>query len=151
MMNRADGQVGFIGGGVEEGESLEVAVTREVQEEIGHNIQTPLTSLVAHECETFTTHVFTSTVSYDQLKTMQTEAEKAEHFGSETTGLFLPHLFDYSVVKRKGAIQNLIANSLAYTVREELMYFLLAFEIFHLDDLTRYCHEAGYSLEELLH
>jgi 8-oxo-dGTP pyrophosphatase MutT (NUDIX family) len=152
MMNRADGLVGFIGGGVEERETLEEAAVREVREEIGHAVTSSLEPLVAHELDVFTTHAFTSQVPYAQLRDMQKQAEKAEHFGSETTGVFLPHLINYDLVspRKKGGVKNLLTGSLAPTVREELAHFLLAAHIFTLDELTALCHEAGFSLQELL-
>lgn len=151
MINRADGRIGFVGGKVDPGESLEEAARRETLEEIGYQLNHPLEPLVAHDLDTFSTHVFASELSYEQLKQIQRDAHQAEHFCSEITGVFLPHLIDYNKHFGKGnGITELIKSSLAPSVREELVHFLLYKNIFLEEDLTEICSDGGYSLKKLL-
>lgn len=151
MINRADGDIGFIGGKVEEGESLEVAAKREVEEEIGHVIQLELKPIVAHDIGSITTHAFVAEMAYEELRAMQKAATAGAHFGSEVTGIFLPHLIDYDAELGKGGgLVNLMKNSLAPSVREELVHFLLKKEIFTDDTLAVICQESDYNLTDLL-
>jgi 8-oxo-dGTP pyrophosphatase MutT (NUDIX family) len=151
MINRADGRIGFIGGMVEAGETLEGTAIREVEEEIGHAITTELEPIVAHDIGSFTTYAFAAQMSYTQLRAMQIEATKAPHFGSEVTGVFLPHLIDYEqTIDEAGGIQDLLAGSMATSVREELVHFLLKKRLFSNEQLDAICKKAGYSLEALL-
>lgn len=151
MINRADGDVGFIGGEVETGESLEAAAKREVQEEIGHTIGLNLEPIVAHDIGPITTHAFAAETTYEQLREMQKEATLGLHFGSEVTGVFLPHLIDYNRALGKGdGLSNFIRSSLAPSVREELVHLLLKKKIINKDNLINLCQQAGYNLNNLL-
>lgn len=151
MINRADGDVGFIGGKVEKGESLTVAAKREVEEEIGHVVHLKLKPIVAHDIGPITTHAFAAETTYEELRAMQKAATAGAHFGSEVTGIFLPHLIDYDAALGKdGGLANLMKNSLALSVREELVHFLLKKEIFTDEALSAICQESGYILADLL-
>lgn len=151
MINRADGTLGFIGGKVEEGETLEQAAIREVQEEIGHTVAITLEEIVAHDIGGITTHAFAAQMSYEELRHIQRDALDAMHFGSEVTGLFLPHLIDYdAAVGKGGGIAPLLASNMAPSVREELVHLLLKKDIFTKEELASLAQKAGYSLENLL-
>lgn len=151
MINRADGNIGFVGGMVEEGESLEQAAKREVEEEIGHTINVELKPIVAHDIGPITTHAFAAEVSYEQLRKIQEDAIHGPHFGAELTGAFLPHLLDYQAVLGKGGgIANTLKASMAPSVREELVHFLLNTNIFKREALQDLCLQAGFDMEALL-
>lgn len=151
MMNRADGTVGFIGGKVDGEETLEEAAIREVKEEIGHAVNLELEPIVAHDIGPITTHLFAAEIPYLQLRQIQDDAIHADHFGSEVTGVFLPHLIDYTkTTKKKGGLIHLLQYSMPPSVREELVHFLLKKEIIDKQELDKLCNEAGYSLKELL-
>jgi 8-oxo-dGTP pyrophosphatase MutT (NUDIX family) len=151
MLNRSDGAIGFIGGKVDGNETLEEAAIREVEEEVGHKVTVKLEPLVAHDIGPITTHAFAAEVTYDQLRSMQRDATAAAHFGSEVTGVFLPHLVDYELaIGKGGGLVNLIQTSMAPSVREELTHFLLSKQILPKEALSDLCKRAGYSLEELL-
>lgn len=151
MINRSDGAIGFIGGKVEGHETLEQAAIREVREEIGHSVTLDLVPLVAHDIGPITSHAFMCEMSYTDLRAMQNDAIHAEHFGSELTGVFLPHLIDYQKeVGRHGGVVNLLASAMAPSVREEIVHFFLHKHIFAQDHLSDLCEAAGYNLEDLL-
>jgi len=151
MINRADGSLGFIGGMVEEGETLEEAARREVKEEIGHDIQADLSGLVAHDIGAITTHAFIAEVPYEQLRKIQEEATAADHFGSEITGILLPHLVDYEkAIGKGGGLTNLLQSAMAPSVREEMAHFLLEVLGFDREVLVDICSRSGHDLDELL-
>ncbi len=151
MVNRADGQIGFIGGRVDPEETLEEAVKREAKEEAGVNLDSQLEPIVAHDCGHITTHAFAAKLNYGDLKKVQRDSHLAEHFGSEITGLFLPHLIDYdNKVGKGGGISHIIKSSLAPSVREELIHFLLNKKIFSEKELKAICSNSGYSIKDLL-
>lgn len=151
MINRSDGRVGFIGGMVEPGESLRGAALREVEEEVGYKSCAQLQPVVAHDIGPITTHAFMAETNYRKLRQIQEEAPKALHFGSELTGVFMPHLVNHdNVPGMSGGIDNLIRNSMAPSVREELMHFLLKSQIVDRDPLAQVCETAGYNLGKLL-
>lgn len=147
MVNRYDGSMGFVGGFVEHEESLEEAVKREVTEEIGFRISSPLIPVVAYELDNITTHSFALKLPYLELLRIQREALNAPHFGSELTGIFLAHLYDY---RGHRGLVNLMGNNLAPSVREEMMHFLLKTEIFSKDELIVLCNRARFDLDLLL-
>ena len=144
MINRYDGKMGFVGGFVEPKESLEEAVRREVKEEIGYSISLPLKEVVAHELDNITTYSFALKLPYLELLRIQQEALKAPHFGSELTGVFLAHLYDYG--GQRGLV-NLMGNNLAPSVREEMMHFLLQTDIFSKEQLSVLCRRAHFDLD----
>lgn len=151
MINRADGAIGFIGGMVDGDETLEQAAIREVEEEIGHKVDIDLGAIVAHDIGPITTHAFAAEVSYEQLRAIQENATQAQHFGSEVTGVFLPHIVDYEkTVGKSGGLVNLLQSSMAPSVREEFVHFLLKKDLVPKESLERFCSNAGYSLSELL-
>ncbi|MBI3443265.1 NUDIX hydrolase [Candidatus Woesebacteria bacterium] len=152
MINRWDGTIGFIGGKVEQGLNFESNIKKEVKEEIGHDFNLELESIVAHDIGPITTHAFASKVSYETLKHILKDAANSNNIGSEVTGVFTPHLIDYDqkTKKRKGGITELYKASMAPSVREELTHFLLKKKIFTKERLEEITKKAGYSLRELL-
>lgn len=147
MINRYDGGIGFPGGMVEGGESLVHAATREVEEEMGYHISGWIEPVTAHDIGHLTTHSFSTKVSYKELQKIQRESIDAPHFGSEVTGVFMPHLFDYG--NRRGMV-NLLNANLLKSVREELTQFLVKTNIFSEGEMLAICNRARFNLETLL-
>ncbi len=151
MINRADGLIGFIGGKVDGDETLEQAAIREVQEEVGHDVTLDLEPIIAHDIGRITTHAFAAQMTYAELRKIQNDAIHASHFGSEVTGIFLPHLIDYEqAIGKHGGLINILKSAMAPSVREEMVHFLLKKEIIAQAELNQLCATAGYSLDELL-
>jgi U8 snoRNA-decapping enzyme len=125
MINRSDGCIGFVGGMVEDGETLEQAAKREVLEEIGYKIARELVPLIAHDVGQITTHAFTLELDYEELRAIQKLATQSDHFGSELTGVFLPHLIDYEpYTGKKFGLPILMQQKMAPSVLEELESFI---------------------------
>ena len=151
MLNRRDGQIGFVGGMAEAGESLEDAVRREAREEVGCTLPASLRPLVAHDIGTITTHAFTAQLRHAELLAIVEAAPRAADFGREVTGVFLPHLVDYGAPNRTCAgIGNLLRGGLAPSVREELVHFLLTTHLCEEEELADLCERCGLSLATLI-
>lgn len=150
MLNRSDGQIGFVGGMVEPGETLEAAVRRETREEIGYDVAAPLHPLIAHDLGSLTTHAFAVELRHTELRAILMAAPHAVHFGQEITGVFLPHLLDYGTASHPcTGLGNLLRSALAVSVREELIHLLLTTGIFSRASLAAVCERAGFSLDAL--
>lgn len=143
MINRADKTIGFIGGMVEKGESLEQAVIREVEEEVGHRTTTNLQPIVAHDIGPITTHVFSAELTGSELRTVHDKASMGVHFGLELTGVFITRFTRNHTV-------DLLKTKMAPSVTEELIHFLLVKNIFNREELNIICQRANYSLDSLL-
>lgn len=120
MLNRFDGQIGFLGGTVEIGESLEVALKRELLEESGYNL-TPddiknLQAICSHEADNVVTHLYALKISAKTLKEIFSHQHKAEHFLCEGT-LIAPHFINYPHIN---AFDNFMNNNFALTVIDEI-------------------------------
>ena len=151
MINRADGGVGFVGGMVEKDETLAEAATRETDEEIGYNISTLLVPIVAHEMDKITSHAFASRLDYEELRKVQKEATNAIHFGSEVTGVFLPHLYDYrGRFGNGGGLVSLLRINMVRGAREQFAHFLINTDILTRSELDSICLSTNFTLDNLL-
>jgi 8-oxo-dGTP pyrophosphatase MutT (NUDIX family) len=152
VSNRWDGTMGLIGGMVDGEDSFEETVKHEAFEEAGYKIQDrELEEIVAHDIGSITTHAFACQLSYEELKDIQVNISKACDLGSEVTGVFLPHLVDYEKqLGKNGGIIEFLKTSMAPSVREEIIHFLLKKNIFSKEDLINICTKAGYNLEDLI-
>lgn len=121
MLQRWDGKQGFIGGEVEEGESLKDAVERECLEEIGlmlNDSELKSAKLISsHQTEKQVTHLMTISISPELMQEAVKGFSKAEHFMSETAGVMSIHFINYP---HKKAFDNFIKNNFASTVKEEI-------------------------------
>jgi len=143
MIDRTDNTLGFIGGMVESGESLEEAAIREASEEIGHMVTAHLEPLVAHNIGTITTHAFTAEVGATELETIHAQAETGIHYGVELNSATISSL-------SKSELIALLPRPMAPSVREELIHFLFKANIYKPSTLVQICEKAGYDLQELL-
>ena len=124
VMNRWDGKLGFIGGEVEEGETLLQALGREVWEESYLVMNEKKLELVcSHETPHLVTHLFSYRVDFPLFQKILLNQTHAPHFMIEGM-LFAAHMANYA--EGKNALQNFMQHNLALSVREE-MHELLDF------------------------
>ncbi len=121
-MMRWDGSFGFVGGKVDEGETLKQAAIREVFEEVGSTIQAEqLTLLCSHEMIDGhfhqNTHVYLCKVTPKEMYTTQQNSVNSEHGKIESSGFNVVHMVDE-------AFSNLPNLVWAGTAKEELNILL---------------------------
>lgn len=121
-MMRWDGSFGFVGGKVDEGESLIQAAMRETEEEAGTQIsEEQLTLLCSHTMEDGdfkqNTHVFLCELTPDEIYQVQKNAQSSEHSKIENAGFNVVHMTD-------DAFENLPKLPWAGTAKEELLLML---------------------------
>lgn len=126
MSLRWDNKLGFIGGGVDEGESLKEAVLREIEEEAGIDLRaSALTELVSHTNGKINIHAYTVDLGFlndEEIRDYQMAGADAEHATWEG--------FSSWWVLNKFTINTLVeSNMLASAVKEELKLFLNRFPL----------------------
>lgn len=114
MVNRWDGKIGFPGGFIDEGETPEQAIVREVLEELNVSIDS---SLLEYEGIKDGKHLFVIHVSSEFIKDIFKNIHLAEHFQQEITGLCNVHLEDYN---EKG-FQTFLNNCFSGTALDQLI------------------------------
>lgn len=123
MVNRWDGLQGFIGGFVDEGESLEECVRREVEEEANLDLtDLTLEPLCSHELDRVVVHLFHLEVGMadpEFLRDLLSYTAQAKHAVTEGN-LVYTHLKTYDE-KGRGLKNTLNSNMLASAVKEELL------------------------------
>lgn len=119
---RWNGTFGFVGGMLEQGETLEEAVIRESLEEVGVVVDvSELIPLCSHAVnDEFNTHAFTCLVTKDELYKIQQAASGAQDFKAETCGFNVSHLTPRSK-------KNIMKYPFAKTVKEQLTAFMTKF------------------------
>lgn len=141
LMNRWDGCIGFPGGFVENNETLEQGLIREVQEELNWNINNyPLTPISTYEFKTLkgldiVSHFYTVETTFEDLLEILKNACTAEHFIIENTGAFIAHLEDYELGK---GYKNLLQSGLIANAKVQLIDLLVKKEIISLDEAHTY-------------
>jgi len=122
MTMRWDNTLGFLGGKVDQDETLEEALLREIKEEAGVELSDEEISKLEPFCthainEMFNSHLFVLEVDLERLRQIQRGSMNGEDFYAESAGLVLVHIHEKS-------INNLLKSSLAKTVKEELRLLL---------------------------
>jgi ADP-ribose pyrophosphatase YjhB (NUDIX family) len=118
MMHRWDGAIGFVGGFIDKGRSIEEQAEIEAEEEVGvdrHKIT--LLPLIAHETDRMVVNLYRLDVSDDSVYGWIEEASLADHSVAEGNA-FWAHLADYGRGAGWERLRN--SNSLSTAVGEEL-------------------------------
>lgn len=121
MQMRWDGKIGFPGGKVDEGESLIVAVQRELKEELGLNLPRllfqPVSTFYNHE---IATHLFEVHLeAHELLHTVSCVGPDAQ-IGSEVLGVILAPLYNST----HNEFTNFLQNNFSASAKLELQNFV---------------------------
>ena len=97
MQLRWDGSFGVAGGKVDEGETLEQALHREIKEEIAYEIKgTPVPmATFKDKSSPWHIHSYSLEVSFEELIKARNESVNAEHRISECSGYVVIHMANY--------------------------------------------------------
>jgi U8 snoRNA-decapping enzyme len=148
MIDRWDGRMGFPGGTLEEGEPLEDALIREINEEIGIKVKPEkVKEIVSFENEKIATHLYglhvheieflhiyyhiLNNFSRSILKHAYEEQDES-HFMSEITGIKIVPIIKH---ENKG-INKFLQNSFAGSSKKDLEVFLSEVLKMDLDELV---------------
>lgn len=127
MIDRWDGCKGFIGGIVEEGETLIQAAIRELKEEMGYDLKNEdilsQEFISSHEMINLVTHLTAIEVSFEKLKEIMASLVNAEHYLSEVSGVSAIQFINYP---HKKSFDKFINSSFAPSVKEEIVDLVLA-------------------------
>lgn len=119
MINRWDGKIGFPGGHIDPGETPLGALKRELLEEMGYLLVKEPRFISRIDAPNTILHFYALEVpDFKELRSIVRDSLKAEHYGSEVTGVFLQHLKTYR--DNKGLATFLQGSSLVYGVKEEI-------------------------------
>ncbi|HCC07747.1 MAG TPA: hypothetical protein DEP72_06290 [Clostridiales bacterium] len=119
MQLRHDGRLGFIGGGIEDGEEIEDGIIREVLEEASYgkinkiNMKKLKTSIF----EDKEIHTYIYDASKEEIEYIMTSQIKAQHFLDESFGFILVPVTLY---QKWGVVDNFLKNIFSGTAKEEL-------------------------------
>lgn len=124
MIHRWDGAIGFVGGFLDEGSTIEEQVLKETKQEIGTHLVGTLSPLVSHEAERMVLHLYRHEIcrgnvngAVEAMRNIVTAAARAEHSVAEGNA-FWAHLADYG--RGKGWRRLRDSNVLSDAVGEEL-------------------------------
>ena len=130
MTLRSDGTFGFPGGFVDPGETLEMAVNREILEEIGTELIGELRIVESdhmYSCEnpknSFVLHFYCKRLPAEKYLEIERNASTAVHFGCETMGLIRVPL---RILKNGKGLPNFLRNQFAGNAKEQLLRGLKA-------------------------
>lgn len=127
MIDRWDGCKGFIGGLVEENETLWQAAIRELKEEVDYDLHNDdilsQEFISSYEMDSLVTHLIAIEVSFEKLKEIMSSLNNAQHYLSEVAGISAIQFINYP---HKKSFYNFMNNVFAPTVREEIIDLVLA-------------------------
>ncbi|KAH3766765.1 U8 snoRNA-decapping enzyme [Pelomyxa schiedti] len=126
MLLRFDGQFGFAGGFVDEGETVRQAVVREIQEELGFTVEPERPKLISTETTpNLTLHFFACEITKEQMINLESHSHSAKHWGIEVLGIVRVPTFDceYDVIKHIPGLcmRNFFRNKFVSNSRDQLV------------------------------
>ncbi len=103
VIMRGDGSLGFVGGHVDEGETLIQAAVREAEEEVGFIVSSDrLKIFCSHEMEKDdflqNTHLYTCKVTPEEMYEIQKSSITSLHHKVELAGFNVVHMIDKAVI-----------------------------------------------------
>jgi U8 snoRNA-decapping enzyme len=117
MQMRWDGQIGFAGGKVDEGENLKQALARELKEEIDFDVPEHLiTPLATFKSDKANIHSFAIRVCYDKLLEIKNNSVNSQHNVAENLG----SIFAPIINSKYGEYNNFLQNKFCATAKMEL-------------------------------
>lgn len=145
LLERWDGRQGFIGGEVDNGESIFEAAIREAEEETTWKPnENKVKPLISHSFA-ITTHSHSYEVeTLEELETIRKNIENSKHWMDEITGSSLSYIGDLG--RSKGLTQVLKKN-MATSCVEELVHLIIKENLVDLETLKKSCEEAGLDFE----
>mmetsp|Transcript_62143 Transcript_62143/g.142289 ORF Transcript_62143/g.142289 Transcript_62143/m.142289 type:complete len:345 (+) Transcript_62143:49-1083(+) len=158
LMNaRFDGKMGFFGGVVEDEETLQETLCRELREELNYEAGPDLAGfeyLCSHEVpsERMRTHFFAKEVTTEEFFKTERGAFEAVHWGSEVVGLVRVPLFvnETAELPDPTGLPNFLRGNFHQGVIEELFYVVAAKRLISLDKLEAASVAAGLQLSRLV-
>ncbi|XP_048775647.1 U8 snoRNA-decapping enzyme-like [Ostrea edulis] len=141
MQMRFDGLLGFPGGLVDPGENPLQAANRELEEEIGLDMQKFKLSDRDHvisfvnKSKTLVLHFYGREVTLPQFQEIELENLKAPDYGSETLGIVRPPLFTMGDGYR--GLPAFLSNSFAGNARQELLIGLQHYKLLPEDEIQK--------------
>ncbi|XP_014272748.1 U8 snoRNA-decapping enzyme isoform X2 [Halyomorpha halys] len=129
MQMRFDGHLGFPGGLVDDGETPEEAVTREMEEEMAMDRQKlkidPKDHVVSHYCEEkdLVLHFFAKEVSLSLFTDIEKMCLKSHDYGSEVMGVMRIPL--YTMIDGYRGFPAFLNNCFIGNSKEQLIYTLI--------------------------
>lgn len=152
VLNRWDGRSGFLGGNVDQGETIVEGAVRETLEEGNYTLkEDELKPICSHNFQagrnTLSTHLFAKEVSVKELFEIQANIVNGRDYGSEIFGSNIVLLGDFG---RGKGLPKYLGTPMATTVKEELMELIISEKLMTEEDLTKCCETAELKLEDLI-
>jgi len=144
MQMRFDGQIGFPGGFIDEGEDLITGLNREVEEEIG----TGIPKVVAEDwiCSHYSPlinivlHFYCKEVTEERFLKIEENSRIAREYGIEVLGNLRVPL--YTMSNKNGGLPQFLKNNLCGNTKQQLLMSLHKKEILSIEEIRKAVAES---------